>query len=333
MQSLVIQTSFIGDVVLTTPLIQQLARDGDVHVVTTAVGATLLQSHPAVTRLAVYDKRRSDAGIRGLVRLAQESRGSTRAFLCQGSVRSGALAFAAGCGERIGFDTSSGSWTYTRRVEYRRDWHHARRLLSLGDWALADSAAELTNIAIRPTLYPTRDDALAVDALLNGTARPVIAFAPGSALPNKRWNGFAALARLLVDEFDLAIVGGEDDREAARQIALESGTERVTDAAGKLSLLASAELISRSAVLVTNDSSPQHLASAMGTPTVTIFGPTVPELGFGPLAPGSRTVGNHRIGQDVGEPVPLGQRRRMSEITPDEVANMVRSVISREPGI
>jgi heptosyltransferase-2 len=102
-----------------------------------------------------------------------------------------------------------------------------------------------------------------------------------------------------------------------------------------LSLLGSAELIRRATALVTNDSSPQHLASAVGTPTVTIFGPTVPEFGFGPLAPGSRTVGNgsldcrpcDRHGPRV---CPLGHWRCMNEITADEVAHMVRTVIREE---
>ena len=53
--------------------------------------------------------------------------------------------------------------------------------------------------------------------------------------------------------------------------------------AQSLPLLASAELIGRAQAIVTNDSAPQHLASAMGTPTVTVFGPTVPEFGFGKL--------------------------------------------------
>ena len=136
------QTSFIGDVVLTTPLIARLAEDGDVDVITTPPGATLLASHPAVSRLFVYDKRESDSGINGFLRIARRARGSQRAFLCQGSTRSGALAFAAGCTERIGFTTSDGRWTYTRRVEYRDDWHHARRLLSLGDPELAESSGD-----------------------------------------------------------------------------------------------------------------------------------------------------------------------------------------------
>ena len=335
MRSLVIQTSFIGDVVLTTPLIARLAQDGDVDVITTPPGATLLATHPAVSRLFVYDKRASDKGITGFLRLARLAHGSRRAFLCQGSIRSGALAFAAGCTDRVGFTTSAGRWTYTTRVEYRDDWHHARRLLSLGDMQLAAESNEPESAAFRPRLFPADDDVMAVDRLLQHRNRPMVALAPGSAWQTKRWPGYGALAALLAADYDIAILGGPDDFVAAGEIKRRLRGERIIDATGKLSLLGSAELIRRSVALATNDSSPQHLASAMGTPTVTIFGPTVPEFGFGPLAPGSRTVGNHalecrpcdRHGPAV---CPLGHWRCMNEISPDEVAAVVRSVISEE---
>lgn len=337
MRSLVIQTSFIGDVVLTTPLIARLAKDGDVDVITTPPGATLLASHPAVSRLFVYDKRASDKGVLGFLKLAREARGSRRAFLCQGSTRSGALAFAARCNQRIGFTTSDGRWTYTQRVEYREDWHHARRLLSLGDLPLATSANDLTSAAIKPSLFPTAEDKSAVDKLLDHRSRPLIALAPGSAWRTKQWPAYGALAALLAEEYDIAIVGGQSDLAAAGEIKLRVPREQIVDATGKLSLLGSAELIRRSLVLGTNDSSPQHLASAMGTPTVTVFGPTVPEFGFGPLAPGSRTVGNQllecrpcdRHGPRV---CPLGHWRCMNEISPDEVAQVIRTVIREETG-
>lgn len=335
MRSLVVQTSFIGDVVLTTPLITRLARDGEVDVITTPPGATLLASHPAVSRLFVYDKRGADRGASGFIRLARHARGSRRAFLCQGSSRSGALAIAAGCSERIGFSTSDGRWTYTSRVKYRRDWHHARRLLSLGDMALAESAGDATSIVIRPTLFPSSADVTAVDQLLAQRSRTAIALAPGSAWQTKRWPGYAALAALIARDNDIAVIGGPDDARAAAEIIARAGPERVIDATGKLSLLASAELIRRCLALVTNDSSPQHLASAVGTPTVTIFGPTVPGFGFGPLAPGSRTVGNQSLScrpcDRHGPPVcPLGHWRCMNEITPEEVAGVVQSVLSEE---
>lgn len=335
MRSLVVQTSFIGDVVLTTPLIARLAKDGEVDVITTPSGATLLASHPDVSRLFAYDKRGADSGVSGFLRIARQARGSRRAFLCQGSTRSGALAFAAGCAERTGFNTSDGSWTYTSRVEYRDDWHHARRLLSLGDLQVAASSNETASAAIRPRLFPTDEDVLAVDQLLAHRNRPVLALAPGSAWGTKRWPGFGPLASLMSAEYDIAIIGGADDHAAAGEIKLRAERERIIDATGKLSLLGSAELIRRSVALVTNDSSPQHLASAMGTQTLTVFGPTVPEFGFGPLAPGSRTVGNSalecrpcdRHGPKV---CPLGHWRCMKEITPDEVADVLRSVISKE---
>jgi heptosyltransferase-2 len=60
-------------------------------------------------------------------------------------------------------------------------------------------------------------------------------------------------------------------------------------------LLASTELLARCAGLVTNDSAPQHLASAAGTPTLTIFGPTAAEFGFGPLAPRHATAGHESL--------------------------------------
>jgi heptosyltransferase-2 len=330
-----VQTSFIGDVVLTTPLLTRLAQDGEVDVVTTPPGATLLASHPAVSRILVYDKRKSDRGIGGFLRLARKARGSSHAFLCQGSTRSGALALAAGCGERTGFTTSDGRWTYTERIVYRDDWHHARRLLSLGDQDLAAAAGKLNDAAIRPSLYPAIGDMAAVDELLLHRERPMIALAPGSAWRTKRWPGYGALAALLADEYDVAIVGSSDDLAAAGEIKLRIDRERCIDATGKLSLLGSAELIRRSVALVTNDSSPQHLASAMGTPTVTIFGPTVPEFGFGPLAPGSRAVGNRslecrpcdRHGPRV---CPLGHWRCMNDITPREVADVVLNVIREE---
>ena len=335
MRSLVVQTSFIGDVVLTTPLLARLAQDGDVDVITTPIGATLLATHPAVSRLIVYDKRGGDRGAAGFLRIAREARGARTAFLCQGSTRSGALAVAARCGERIGFTTSDGRWTYSKRVEYREDWHHARRLLSLGDSVLAASASNLHSPLIRPTLFPTSADREAVDLLVMDRSRPLVALAPGSAWQTKRWPGYARLGELLADEFDIAIIGGSGDLAAAREITSRVAPERIVDATGKLSLLGSAELIRRSIALATNDSSPQHLASAVGTPTVTIFGPTVPEFGFGPLAVGSRTVGNRlldcrpcdRHGPSI---CPLGHWRCMNEITADEVADMIRTVIREE---
>ena len=122
------------------------------------------------------------------------------------------------------------------------------------------------------------------------------------------------------------VVGGQADAALAREIS--AAAPGAIDATGTLSLLASAELIARAAVLVTNDSAPQHLASAMGTPTLTIFGPTVPEFGFGPLAPRSASVGHdsldcrpcHKHGP---ERCPLTHWRCMKELSVEGIARRV----------
>lgn len=290
--SLVIQTSFLGDVVLTTPLLTHLAQSGPVDVVTTPAGGTLLDGHPAVRRVIRYDKRGAQQGIGGLKHLASELRHSSyaTAYLAQGSWRSAALAWLARIPERVGFDTSGGAMLYTRRAPYRTDWHHATRLFQL-------AARDPDLAAPAPSLFPRDADLDAVSALLAGAPfgnAPYIVVAPGSVWATKRWPGFTELVALLPGDHGVVVAGGAEDRELASAIVAVA-PERVLDATGKLSLLASAALIGRAAGLVTNDSLPQHLGSAMGTPTVTIYGPTLPAFGFGPLAP-RRAIVEHAPG-------------------------------------
>jgi heptosyltransferase-2 len=128
----------------------------------------------------------------------------------------------------------------------------------------------------------------------------------------------------------VAIIGSEAEQDAARTIRNEAAVE-ICDATGRLSLLGSAELIGRAAALVTNDSAPLHLASAMNTPTVALFGPTVPAFGFGPLASRNAVGGIdslacrpcHRHGP---RRCPLGHWRCMRDLSPEHVAALVESV-------
>lgn len=336
--SLVIQTSFLGDVVLTTPLIAELARRGPVDVVVRPDAAALLAGNPDVRSLVVYDKRGADRGARGAWRLGRRLRalGATTAYLAQGSPRSAAVALLAGCRERIGFETSRHARPlYTRVVPYRADRHHAERLWSL---AMADDAAPAAD-ALRPRLFPGDAERAAVDAVLGGFAdgAPPVALAPGSVWATKRWPYYPALAaRLTAAGAPVVVVGSGADRELAAAIVAACPPGRALDATGRLALLASAELLGRCATLVTNDSAPQHLASAMGVPTLTIFGPTVPEFGFGPLAPGSRTAGHPGLACrpcDAHGPqrCPLTHWRCMRELSPDAVADAATALFGGAP--
>ena len=354
MSSLVVQTSFIGDTVLTTPLIAELARRGPVDVLATPITGPLLANNPGIRRVILYDKRGADRGPVGLWRAARSTRelfdegkkhpvSYDAAYLAQGSIRSAIAARLVGAKEYVGFSTSAGRALYTRVVPYREEKHHAERLWSLSTWNARDA---LVPGQLRPTLYPGPKERDTVDALLGrhpeqsanaigdkslvASHQSLVVLAPGSAWATKRWPYFAGLARILADRFRVAIIGSEAEQDMARTIRNEAAVE-IMDATGHLSLLGSAELIGRAAAVVTNDSGPLHLASAMNTPTVAVFGPTVPTFGFGPLSSRSAVAGIdslacrpcHRHGP---RRCPLGHWRCMRELTAEHVAGLVEQL-------
>lgn len=329
--------------ILTTPLLARLAVEGPVHVVATPANAGVLRNHPAVAGVIVYDKRGADRGVRGLWRVARALRatGAKRAFLAQGSVRTAMLALLAGIPERIGFDSSAGRLLYSRRVRYDRSAHHAVRLTSLAD-AILDPSRTRTHASA--ALHPGSEEHAVVAAVLDaaqvGVNEFLIGLAPGSVWATKRWPHFAALAEELIRALSpstpvrFVIIGAAGDAPLAGAIAeavARAGGRPVVDATGRLSLLASAALIARCRVVVTNDSAPLHLASAMNVPTVALFGPTVPAMGFGPLAERAAIAEHpslscrpcHAHGPMA---CPLGHWRCMQEVTAADVIRALHSL-------
>ncbi len=319
--TLVIQTAFLGDVVLTTPMLQAVAaRHGPVDVVTTPGAAALLEADPAVRRVIRYDKHGRQRGLRGAVSLARDLRatGYARAYLPHRSWRTAAIAVLAGIPVRIGFADAPSKVLYTQGVP-RVGAHEADRLLSLvgnGEYPVAIGIAD--------------DDRASAHAWLIARDVPprFIAVAPGSIWGTKRWGGYPELAAAL-DDF-VVVVGGPEDR-ALGEAVIARAPGRAANAAGALPLRASAALIERAAVLVTNDSAPLHLAQATRTPTVAIFGPTVTTFGFGPRGPADRVV---EVGGLPCRPCslhgpqtcPLGHHRCMNDITVHAVADAVRRI-------
>jgi heptosyltransferase-2 len=325
---LVIQTAFLGDVVLTTPLLSLLAeRHGPLDVVTTPAAATLLETHPAVRSVIRYDKHGTDKGWRGLRRLALELRSKryTSIYLPHRSVRSAVLALLSGARERVGFAGSAAAITYSRRVPRPSKGHEVERLLTLAGSALSAPGV---------SLGLTASDYAAADAWLatHGVSPRFIALAPGSIWGTKRWPYYAELAAGL--ERPCVVVGGADDRSLAEAI-VAAAPGRTVSSAGELTLRASAALIQRAAVLVTNDSAPLHLATAVGTPIVALFGPTVPAFGFGPRQPGDVTLGHVGLAcrpcsKHGPETCPLGHHRCMRELAVETVAAALAAITSVE---
>lgn len=334
--SLVIQTSFLGDVILTTPLIAELAQRGPVDVLVTPGGAAALANNPDIRTTIRYDKRGTYGAALGTWQTIKELRARrpyAAAYLAQGSFRSGVLAMLTGAKERIGFASSTGRTLYTTQLPYRPERHHAERLWSL---AMSECADPPSRDQIRPRLYPSDEDRRTVDALVRqtgGTSEPFVALAPGSAWGTKRWPYYVELAKRLSDNYRIAIIGSKADTAVAAAISEALPPGMVINSVGLLPLLASAELIGRAQAIVTNDSAPQHLASAMGTPTLTIFGPTVPEFGFGPLAERSAVAGLDKLScrpcdRHGPRRCPLGHWRCMRELSPEYISSLLTEVLN-----
>jgi heptosyltransferase-2 len=330
--TLVIQTAFLGDVVLTTGLLTHLAeRFGPVDVVTTRAAGPLLETHPAVRRILVYDKRGADRGLGGLLRRARELRraGYARAYLPHRSIRTAALALLARIPERIGFAGSAGALGYTRSVPRPATGHEAERILALA----RPEAGARARVALGLTA-PDRNEAAAwLDA--HGVAEPFVAMAPGSIWGSKRWPGYAGLAARVPQP--VVIIGGPEDRALGDAIAA-AAPGRVHVAAGALSLRGSAALVERALVLVTNDSAPLHLGSAAGTRTVAIFGPTIPGFGFGPRGAADRIIELNGLpcrpcSRHGPEVCPLGHHRCMQDLRVEVVLDAVRGISGQGSGV
>lgn len=323
---LIIQTAYIGDVILVTPLLRACQKHfpaAEVDIVVIPAALNIVESHPALHRAIVYDKRGTQAGWRGFRRLAGELRAGNYnlALVPHRSARSAALAWLSQAPQRVGFSTSSGAMLFTDRVPYRQNDHEVERNLALL------GAVGITPGWLPPEIVTTEADQRVVQELLAGfpPATPLITMAPGSIWATKRWPEahFRRLAEMVIDAgLPLIMVGSAGDRSLCQRIC--SGLPGLwRNSAGELTLRQSAELIRRAAVLVSNDSAPLHLASAVDTPAIAIFGPTIPEFGFAPCSRDSIIVEQELPCRPCsihgGKKCPLGTHECMIAIKPERL--------------
>lgn len=342
---LILQTAFIGDVILALPLLQQVRREYPealIDVMVIPAAANLLATHPAITNLIVYDKRGSDRGLVNILRTIAKLRGNRYdlAIVPHRSFRSALLVAAAGIPLRVGFSTSAGRYFYNRRVTYRRDFHEIERNLSL----LMPLGIDCSNIyksdEARPHIEITAEDQAKVDNWLAGAGlpagKPIAAIAAGSVWATKRWlpENFAQLAKRLAGQgFAVILIGGPQDAAISAEIAetanIGNSHQQVLNAAGQLSLRESAALIGRAKVLISNDSAPLHLAVAVSTPIVAIFGATVTDFGFYPYGKHDIVVENKTLpcrpcGIHGRRACPLGTLECMTSLSANAVFDAVQ---------
>jgi heptosyltransferase-2 len=289
---LVLQTSFIGDTVLTLPLLSEIKRrfpSARLSFLCTPQGKELAQNCAAIDEIIVDDKKAEHHGPSGLWRqvLNLRAREFSLALTSHKSLRSALILYLTRIPCRVGFRQSKGWFLFNRRVERPAKLHDVERNLSLltafgipleeceRDYGLRAAGAGSSSVAAQ------------LASLKNGGQRFLIGVNPGSVWATKRWqaDGFAQVIKLLEVRGDCQVVifGGTQDIPLAAWIREAAGSNCL-DYSGKFSLRELPEALAACDVFITNDSGPMHIAVALEVPTIALFCATTPDLGFYPYS-------------------------------------------------
>jgi len=291
---LVIQTAFIGDVILITPLInglKQIYPEALIDVVVIPQCKALLENNPNVRKIHCFDKHK-----RGLLRFifAIKSEVYDLSVSPHSSLRSGLIPFLARIPYRIGFKRNLQRFLLTKSIVHAPASEHKHKVvknLSLLTLLPIESSC---NFPLQTSLFPTLENYHKTERLLGSLPenKRIVLLAPGSVWFTKRWPAvkFLELAERLVNSgYVVVLTGSADERDLCKHIQSEVYTKyphltgAVTSVAGEFNLMDSVALIEKVQLVVCNDSGTLHMANAVQTPVFAFFGPTTQDIGYFPF--------------------------------------------------
>ncbi len=339
---LVLQTSFLGDLVLTLPLISEIKRrfpSSRLTLLCSPLGKELLQDHPDIDEIIADDKKNADRGFSGLRRKADllREKDFTLALTPHKSLRSAMLLSFAGIPFRVGFRQSQGWFLFHKRADREAQRHDVERNLSiLRGFNIEPRECDRT---ISIPVISTKVEKMQ-QLLLSLGVDPegmMIGVNPGSVWPTKRWSvsGFARVIELLKQKYNCSVLlfGADEDGDVAGKIQNLCG-QRAISLVGKVSLRELPAAIGLCRVFITNDSGPMHIAVARKIPTVAIFCATTPALGFYPYSANAivlqKQLHCRPCGTHGGRRCPLGTEDCIHSISPQHVLDAVEKLVSRD---
>ncbi len=277
---LIIQTAFIGDVILATPLIETIKvnyPNCQIDFLIKKGNEELVNNHPLISNVFLFDKTQKSHSLLDNIRKIRREKYDF-VFNLQRFVSSGLIAgFSAGK-KIIGFKKNPMSFLFDKRFEHQisNGQHEVDRNLSL-------IQAQCKLLIRRPKLYPNKADFEKVDELAE---TPFICIAPASVwktkqAPIEKW---IEIIRHAASEYRIYLVGASSDYASCEEIIQKSQCIELNNLCGKLKLMETAALFSKAQHVFVNDSGPLHIASAMNTPVTALFCSTSPKFGFGPLS-------------------------------------------------
>ena len=278
---LIIQTAFLGDVILATPVVSELKRiypDSLIDFLVKEGNESLLTNNPKINRIITFDK--SNGKWSSMYKLVKQFR-SERYDLVINLHRFASSGIIAGFSKgkkRYGFKKNPFSFLYTKSFahEIGDGTHEVERNLSL----IREFGAVNK---IRPELFPKEADYSIVESF---KFPEYYCLAPTSVwftkqLPKEKW---LELIKKIDNGQAIYLLGGKQDHALCEEILVESNSTSVKNLCGQLNLLQSAALMKDATRNYVNDSGPLHLASAMNAKVTAFFCSTIPNFGFGPLS-------------------------------------------------
>lgn len=328
------QTAFLGDAVLTLPLLRALKNrypEAEIHFFVRKGFGGVFKGQPEIFKVHEFDKRGAQKGIINAIRygFGQGWEGFDLWISTHKSLRSAMVSRATGVKRRIGYNSP---WFnplfYTETVDRRFDeLDEIERLHQL----VAPLGLELPAPKAELVLpYDARADA---DDFWDAHCdeRPVLGVHPGSTWPTKCWPA-EYFSRIITTASNagakVLLFAGPDEVELAAQLEKDAPDADVTNLAGKLSLPQLAAYLGKLDGYLTNDSGPMHLAWTQDVPLVALFGPTVRKLGFFPRGDNSTVVETPLDCRPCGlhgpKKCPRDHHDCMRKLTPDMVWDELR---------
>ena len=278
---LIIQTAFLGDVILATPVVSELNRvfpEAKIDFLLKKGNESLVTGNPKINQVITFDK--SSGKWKSILRIIKQCRASKYDLVINlhRFASSGIIAGFSKGKKRYGFKKNPFSFMYTRSFNHSigDGTHEVERNLKL--------VSEFGCLPkTRPELFPSEKDLASIQPYIN---QEYYCLAPASVwftkqLPKEKW---LELIEKIGSNKTIYLLGGKDDFELCESILNDASTESLINLSGKLNLLESAALIQKSTRTYVNDSGPLHLASAVNAPVTAFFCSTVPDFGFGPLS-------------------------------------------------
>ncbi len=283
---LVIQTAFIGDAILSLPMIQKLRElnpESSIDVIAIPATAIIFSLSPAVNHVHIFDKRGKHKNLLSLHKFGKfiKQNNYSRIYAPHRSLRTSLLVMLSGVRETYGFNVNSLPHIYKYLAGYEKASHEVERNLRLIQFPVDGD-----NWRILPKVNIPSQAVSKVNNYLSefGEEKKFAAVAPGSVWKTKIYPSeyMEEIIRFLSGEYEqVFIIGGESDNEICSSFA-DKQKGNVISVAGNFNLAESIALLGQMKILISNDSAPAHLGMCADIPVLMLYCSTVPDFGFYP---------------------------------------------------